>query len=101
MTHIFQVTPEQFKQLGEHQRHLTVKDDANIATGDTAIIQCDRDQVTFTIQSVEHGQQSKVINSHYCLLGLFSPHESTIDADAPRINISMAAPLPGADTLHY
>lgn len=101
MTHIFQVTPEQFKQLSEYQRHLTVKDDANIATGDTAIIQCDRDQVTFTIQSVEHGQQSKVINSHYCLLGLFSPHESTIDADAPRINISMAAPLPGADTLHY
>ena len=101
MTHIFQVTPEQFKQLSEYQRHLTVKDDANIATGDTAIIQCDRDQVTFTIQSVEHGQQSKVINSRYCLLGLFSPHESTIDADAPRINISMAAPLPGADTLHY
>jgi len=101
MTHIFQVTPEQFKQLGEHQRHITVKDDANIATGDTAIIQCDREQVTFTIQSVEHGPQSKVINSHYCLLGLFSPHESTIDADAPRINISMAAPLPGADTLHY
>lgn len=88
MTHIFQVTPEQFKQLGEHQRHLTVKDDANIATGDTAIIQCDRDQVTFTIQSVEHGQQSKVINSHYCLLGLYAP-------------TSMAAPLPGADTLHY
>ncbi len=88
MTHIFQVTPEEFKQLSEYQRHITVKDDANIATGDTAIIQCDRDQVTFTIQSVEHGPQSKVINSHYCLLGLYAP-------------ASMAAPLPGSDTLHY
>ena len=93
MTHIFQVTPEQFKLLSEQQRHITVKDDANIATGDIAIIQCDRDQITFTIISVEHGPQSKVINSHYCLLGLCKPPPATLE--------SMAAPLPGADTLHY
>ncbi len=92
MTHIFQVTPDQFKLLSEQQRHITVKDDANIATGDIAIIQCDRDQVTFTIISVEHGPQSKVINSHYCLLGL---------GNTPAMPTSMAGPLPGAEQLHY
>ena len=93
MTHLFTVTPEVFEALKDQRRHLMVKDDAKYATGDKALIQAEdsihREQLEMDIISIDHGPASKHVNSHYCLLGLFNPY------------FTAAAPLPGADKLHY
>lgn len=79
MTHLFPVDQTELDALKAKQRHLLVKEDAKIAAGDTVLVQCDREQVSFTISSVHHGPLSKYINSHYALLGLYAPYNAEDD----------------------
>ncbi len=83
MTHVFNIPLEKFDLLAKQCRSLFVKDNAKIASGDEAVIQAEdsehREQLKFTIISVEHGPGSKYVMSPYCLLGLYAPYGTEDD----------------------
>ena len=81
MTHTFTVPHETFSALAGPRRHLFVKDSAKYATEDIAVIQPEdgRDELRFEISMIEHGPESKHVNSNYCLIGLYAPYTAIDD----------------------
>lgn len=76
-----EVTPEVFKELQETRRHLFIKHEKLLMPGDTLLVtQPDsRDQLSFDIVSIDYGPNSKHVNSHYSLLGLYAPYTQIDD----------------------
>lgn len=102
MTHNTTVNTELFDLLKARQRHIMLKPD-DYQPEDTLVVTREgtREQLTFTVVSVEQGKDSKTVNSHYCLLGLFAPYVAVDDLPLSVGGGFGAAPLPTADKLHY
>jgi len=90
MTHNTTVNQQTFDELTRKVRHLSVRHNPLFMPGDTLTVSLEdsRDQLIFEIITID------ALNTRQDILGLYAPYKQPAQT-------SMAAPLPGADTLHY